>query len=168
MGRVVVLIGAPGSGKSSVGEELELLGLRWRDWEPELLARWGGRDGFIANKDVALEEHRRELLEFIDAAMTPAVLESTGLSDRLFLDELRGARPDAFFVRLDVAEESAVERIGARVQGRHFADDEEANRGAWRAFQDFVVPGRVVDLVIDTAVVSAAEAARAIVAALES
>jgi adenylate kinase family enzyme len=37
----VVLLGAPGSGKTTVGEELARRGLRWREWELWILEQWG-------------------------------------------------------------------------------------------------------------------------------
>ena len=149
MGRAVVLLGAPGSGKSSVGHELGLLGLRWREWEPELLARWGGREGFIAHKQAALAEHHGELLTFVDADHAPAILESTGISDAEFIDKLQ-EREDTFVVRLDVSEAGALRRIAARSSGRHLSDELEANRRVWAAFNQLVVPNRPVNFVVDT------------------
>ena len=166
MGRAVVLLGAPGSGKSTVGEGLGRLGLRWRDWERELLIRWGSLEAFAANKTQALGEHHRDLLAFVDAAESSAILESTGLSDREFLDRLQHERPDTVIARLDVSQSEALRRIAARQQGRHLIDDAEANRRTWQAFQYLVVPSRCVDLVIDTDVVDALEAARTLLEVL--
>ena len=63
--RVVVLLGPPGSGKSAIGEELGRTGLRWRDWEPTILDRWGTRERFIANKAAALPALHEEILDWI-------------------------------------------------------------------------------------------------------
>ena len=78
---VVVLLGAPGSGKSAVGEELGRRGLRWRDWELTIVERWGLRDNFVAHKDEALPLLHDEMLEWIDGERPLAVIETTGLSD---------------------------------------------------------------------------------------
>src|SRR5262245_34046791 len=51
---VVVLLGAPGSGKTTVGEELARRGLRWREWELWILEQWSPRDAFLAQKAEAL------------------------------------------------------------------------------------------------------------------
>jgi len=166
MGRAVVLLGAPGSGKSTVGEELGRLGMRWRDWEPELLNRWGSLEGFIANKTQALQGHHRDLLEFVDADGSPAILESTGLSDREFLERLQKERPDTIVVRLDVSLPEALRRVAARQQGEHLTDDADANRRSWQAFQDLVVPQRRVDLVIETEGIAAPQTARLILEAV--
>lgn len=166
MGRAVVLLGPPGSGKSTIGTELGRLGLSWRDWEPRLLEAWGDRERFLANKEAALAALHGELREFIESADSAAVLESTGLSDREFLDELQREQPGTFVVRLDVSEDEALRRAAERPQGRHLADDPEANRAVWRAFATHVVPNRRVDLVIDTENVGAAEAALTILRCL--
>lgn len=166
MARAVVLLGPPGSGKSTVGTELGRLGLAWRDWEPRLLEAWGDRQQFLANKEAALAGLHAELRAFIESADSAAVLESTGLSDRDFLDELQREQPGTLFVRLDVSETEALRRAAGRLQGRHLADDLEANRAVWRAFATHVAPNRRVDLVIDTESVGPAEAALTILGRL--
>jgi shikimate kinase len=147
--RVVVLIGPPGSGKSTIGDELGQRGYRWRSWEEYILERWGGRDAFVAAKDVALPALHEKIRSWIDAEETPAVIETTALSDAPFLDALSRERA-CVFVRLDVSEEEALRRVAARQAGRHLSDDTEANRIVWRAFSSLVVPHRRVDLVIST------------------
>jgi shikimate kinase len=58
---VVVLLGAPGSGKSAVGVGLARAGLRWRDWEAELLEAAG--EAFVVRLDVSEEEALRRIEE---------------------------------------------------------------------------------------------------------
>jgi hypothetical protein len=53
--QVVVLLGAPGSGKTSVGRALGERGWRWREWEVELVGEWGRRDEFLANKETEFD-----------------------------------------------------------------------------------------------------------------
>ena len=59
----MILLGAPGSGKTAVGEELARRGLRWREWELWVLERWGSREAFVARKADALPELHRALIE---------------------------------------------------------------------------------------------------------
>jgi shikimate kinase len=164
---VVVLLGAPGSGKSTIGEHLGASGLRWREWEPVIIARWGTRDRFVASKGEALTWLHQEIRAWIEVGGRPAVLETTGLSDAPLLADLMGAGR-ALVVRLDVSEGEAMRRIAAREPGRHLSDDPEDSRRVWAAFQERVVPEVAVDLVIVSDVVSVDAAADAILEVLET
>jgi shikimate kinase len=156
--RVVVLLGAPGSGKSTIGGLLGEVGFRWREWEPWILERWGSREAFVAAKAEALPLLQREIRSWIDEGGGVAVIESTGLSDSAFLDEL-DADGGCFVVRLDVSEEAALRRVRSREQGRHLTDDLTANARVWSAFRELVVPARRCDVVVDTETTSAVDAA---------
>jgi hypothetical protein len=147
---VVVLLGAPGSGKTAVGEELARRGLRWREWEVWILARWGSREAFVAGKADALPALHSAIRSWIADTGPPAAIETTGLSDAPFLDAL-AREHRCLVVRLDVAEDEAQSRVASRARDRHLSDDLAANRSVWRAFHQLVVPHRPVDLVIDTA-----------------
>ena len=146
---VVVLLGAPGSGKSTIGAQLRRRGCRWRDWEMVILERWGSRDQFIADKATALPALHEEIRRWITSEAPPAVLETTGLSDAPLRAELARTH-DVLTVRLDVSETEALRRIAARQRDRHLTDDLEANRLVWQAFQDQVSRTSGVDLTIDT------------------
>ena len=145
---VVVLLGPPGSGKSTIAEHLSRRGLRWRDWESIIVQRWATRENFIANKAEALPAIHNEILDWIGSDPAVAVLETTGLSDAPLLSRL-GVDHAGLVVRLDVSEAEALRRIGERPTGLHLSDEAEANRAVWQAFQQHVLP-RPVDLVIDT------------------
>jgi shikimate kinase len=150
VGSAVVLLGPPGSGKSTVGAALGRLGLRWREWEPSILERWRSRDDFIAEKRTALPWLHDEIIRWIDSDRTVAVIETTGLSDAPLLDRLQGS----LVVRLDVSERVAMSRVGARQPNQHLTDDIESNRAIWRAFYEVVASSRRVDIAIDTEVTS--------------
>lgn len=165
MARVVVLVGAPGSGKSTVGALLGASGLRWRDWEPIILERWGSRESFVAAKAEALPLLHREIRSWIDEDGPAAVVESTGLSDAAFLDDL-DATGSCFVARLDVSEAEALRRVVSREPGRHLSDDIAANAAVWRAFRDFVVPERRCDIMIDTDTTPAADVAACVASAV--
>lgn len=162
---VVVLLGAPGSGKSSVGERLGARGFRWREWEPLIVERWGGRERFVAAKDEALPALHREIRDWIADDGGPAVFETTGLSDSPLLAELRRSGR-AYVVRLDVTEAEALRRVSTRERGRHLTDELDDNRRVWAAFHERVVPATDVDLVIDTESESIDSAVRTIITAL--
>ena len=151
--KVVVLLGAPGSGKTTVGEELARRGFRWREWEITLLERWGSRENLVANKAEALSALHDEMLRWIAEDGSTAVIESTGLSDAPFLDRLERGH-GCCVVRLDASADESARRVAERERGRHLTDDPARNRGIWDAFYDVVAPHRRIDLVLDTATLS--------------
>jgi hypothetical protein len=163
MSGVVVLLGPPGSGKTSVGEELGRLGFRWREWEMAILERWGTRAEFVANKRTALPELQRDVRAWIEADVARAVIETTGLSDGPFLDALARDLP-CFVVRFDVSEAEAERRLVSRTRGRHLTDDLAGNRRVRREYETHVLPHRPVDMIIDGHHTTA-EAAAALIAA---
>jgi hypothetical protein len=163
---VVVLLGPPGSGKTSVGEELGRLGFRFREWEMVILERWGTRAEFVANKATALPDLQRDIRTWIEADGARAVIESTGLSDGRFLDELARDLP-CCVVRFDVSEAEAERRLASRARGRHLTDDLAGNRRVRREYETQVLSHRPVDLVIDSDRTPAADAAARIAAAVE-
>ena len=146
---VVVPLGAPGAGKSTIGHALERHGLRWREWERFILDRWGSRDAFVANKKELLPLLHQEILDWIAADSSAAVIETTGLSDAPLLAQLEETRA-TLVVRLDVGEDEALRRIDQRTPGRHLSDEIGLNRRVWMAYQRDVVPHARVDFVFNT------------------
>jgi predicted ATPase len=153
-----VLLGPPGSGKTTVGDELGRLGFRFREWEMVILERWGTRAEFVAHKATALPDLQRDIRTWIEDDGARAVIESTGLSDGRFLDELAHDMT-CFVVRFDVSEEEAERRLASRAPGRHLTDDLAGNRRVRREYETQVLLHRPVDLVIDSDQTRASEAA---------
>jgi hypothetical protein len=163
---VVVLLGPPGSGKTTVGDELGRLGFRFREWEMVILERWGTRAEFVAHKATALPDLQRDIRTWIEDDGARAVIESTGLSDGPFLDALARDLP-CFVVRFDVSEKEAERRLASRARGRHLTDDLAGNRRVRREYETQVLAHRPVDLVVDGDQTTAPEAAARIAAAVE-
>jgi hypothetical protein len=165
--RVVVLLGPPAAGKTTIGAELERLGFRWREWELTILERWGSRDAFVANKAEALPRLQADIERWIDEAGPTAVIESTGLSDAAFLDTLARAG-GCFVVRVDVSGAETTRRLAARERGRHLTDDLAGTARVRREYETAVLTHRPVDLVIDGDRTPAGDAAARIAAAVRS
>ena len=147
--RVVVLLGAPASGKTTVGEALHAAGLRWRDWESWILDRWNSRDQFLDVKAQALPVLHAETRDWINSGETTAVIETTGLSDEPLIRSLVDGG-ETLVIRLDVTEGEASRRAAERKQGSHLTDDAELTRRTWNAFYKEVAPRTDIDVVIDT------------------
>jgi len=162
---VVVLLGPPASGKTTIGDALAGLGFRFREWEMTILEQWGTRAQFVASKAVALPALQRDIRSWIELGGARAVIESTGLSDGEFLDALARDMP-CFVARIDVSEAEARRRLATRARGRHLTDDLAGNARVRREYERLVLLHRPVDLVIDGDHTLAPDAAALIAAAI--
>jgi hypothetical protein len=131
-----------------VGRALAERGYRWREWEQELVDRWGGREAFVANKDEALPAFHAELRAWLDAGPPAATIESTGLSDASLLDEL-DASERIFLARFDLEASEAARRCAERPAGEHLTDEPADATRVIAEHERLVRPTRRVDLVVD-------------------
>jgi hypothetical protein len=81
----------------------------------------GGPESFVAAKDRALSALHDDQRAWIDERGWAAVLDSTGLSDAAFLDELE--QPGTAPVVRAESLTAALRRVAGREQGRHLNDD---------------------------------------------
>lgn len=162
---VVVLLGPPGSGKTAIGHLLSSeFGYRYTDYEAGLVERYGPLELFVNHKRRAIRELHEEILGSIDANSPPLVIETTALSERKFIDDIR-SEYQVFTALLNVTTETALSRIEARSRGRNLSNDLGTNRLIIERFAE-AHAGRTVDLRIETEAMSVDKAAEAIAAAI--
>lgn len=129
----VVLVGAPGSGKTTVARALaERYGFRYLDREARLLEAYGSLEAFVARKEAAVREMQREALEWMAEEESPWIYESTALTERDFVLRLMEAE-GGFGVRLGVSLKEALARVAARATGKNLSNDLQMTRRVWEA-----------------------------------
>jgi shikimate kinase len=145
----IVLLGPPGCGKSHLGRSLHERGLaRFTELEPELVGRFGTGAAFAARKAEALEfieaSHRRQLA----AGGLPAVLESTGLSERGLLLRL-AAEYRLLLVRMNTPRDVCIARVSSRTAGRNLNNDAAFAASFYQHWHSVVAPGWEFALEVD-------------------
>lgn len=164
---VIILLGPPGSGKTVIGTELSAqYGFRFRDYEAFLVEKYGPLELFVNHKKQAVKEVHEAILASISEVGPPVVLETTALSERKFIDDLIKTYT-AFTVLLEVAAETALDRILERPRGRNLSNDPGTNRLIIERFAE-AHGERQVDLRINTEDVSVVSAARMISNAVQT
>lgn len=154
----IVLLGPPGSGKTAIGEELaERFGYRYVDYEAVLVEKYGPVELFVRYKKQAIPELHRTILNSIDSAQMPIVVETTALSERDFIENLVTSHR-TFTALLSTSLETALERIELRPRGRNLSNSPGTNHWIWERF-DEAHRDRNVDLKLDTESVTVSEAA---------
>jgi shikimate kinase len=133
--RGIVLVGAPGTGKTSIGLALARLGYWFEDREAALLARYGSIEEFRRRKDEAIARLHADFLAAVRAEAKHWVYESTALTERDFVTRLRDEF-GGFAVRLEIPLDTALERVGARTPGANLSNDAEATGRHWQLCND--------------------------------
>lgn len=123
----VVLMGPPGSGKSFIGKLLARAGVAsYLELEPVLVSRFGSGDEFLRNKAAALAFIRASHIDQLERSTgRPVVLESTGISDRPLIDELRGRYP-LRLVHVATPRATCLQRVASRPAHLNIRNDPEA------------------------------------------
>lgn len=162
---VIVLMGPPGSGKTPIGHELSSrFGYRYTDYEAEQVERYGPLELFVNHRKKAVRELHEEILRSIDASLPPLVVETTALSERVFIESICD-KFTAFIVLLETTASTALSRIEARPRGQNLSNASGTNRLIIDRFIQ-AHGDKSADLRVDTEVVSVEETAAIIHAAI--
>ncbi|MEX1103656.1 MAG: hypothetical protein WED87_05380 [Dehalococcoidia bacterium] len=162
----IVLVGPPGSGKTSIGLALGVRGYWFEDREAALVTQYGSIEEFRRQKTEAVARLHAGFLEAMRAEPRPWVYESTALTERDFVARLREAF-GGFAVRLEVPVETTAGRIANREPGGNLTNDQALIRIQWQAFTD-AYEGMSFDLSVATGGRSPKEVAAVIDGAFRS
>jgi adenylate kinase family enzyme len=142
----VVLMGPVGCGKSTLGAALHERGIaHFEEMEPLLLARYGGREGFIARKAEALEYVSDYYLRELRENMLPVALQATGLSDAQLLSNI-ALLYRLRYARINTPRDICVARVLARSQGENFNNDPDYATSFHDYWHAAIAPGWNFDL----------------------
>jgi len=121
----ILLMGPPGSGKSTLGNELHGRGIAtYTELEPLIVEMFGQGRAFVPKRPRAhrwiREFYRQQLAE----ANLPVVIETTGISDREFLQELAECYA-LLRVLLTTSCEICLDRVRTRPKGHNVGAPEK-------------------------------------------
>lgn len=130
---VVLLVGPPGSGKTSIGEHLASdFGYVYEDREAGLLREWGSLEAFREHRDDAIRAMHDAFERELASTGAPLVYESTALTERGFVERLQ-RDAGAFTVLLTVTLDRALARIARREPGGNFSNAPDTTTAVWSA-----------------------------------
>lgn len=131
--RGIVLMGPPGSGKSFIGNTLARRGIaRYVELEPILVKKFGKGSEFLSNKAAALAFIRESYRTQLNEAAGPIAIESTGVSDRAFIEEM--VREHGLLLdKIVTAKATCLERVANRPKDLNIGNDVSASA----RFHDF-------------------------------
>jgi predicted kinase len=126
---LILLMAPPGSGKSTLGNELNRLGIAsYTELEPKLIQLYGEGEEFAKHRSTAhlwiWDFYRNELMQ----STLPVVMETTGIAGREFINEMC-SQYGVLFTKLNTPRAICLERVRSRPRGRNINAGTEAYFG---------------------------------------
>jgi len=112
-------MGPPGSGKSTLGNELNNRGFAtYTELEPLIVEMFGQGEAFVPKRPQAHRWIRNFYRQQLAEANLPVVIETTGIGDREFLQELAQSY-SLLLVMVKTSRDICLDRIRTRPKGRN-------------------------------------------------